>query len=104
MSANDPKRTSAGCTTDPYRNASLSWYDVLSVAARAAMRRRNFIKILGGAAADVWPRERALSTRLFAGRAALLAAVFAATFATALAALWRLGGRFGGAEFLGGAF
>ena len=53
MSAFDPKRTSLGIPPYPFRSTGSHWYDALSEAAGAAMRRRDFIKAIGGAVA--WP-------------------------------------------------
>ena len=48
MSANDPKRTLA------FQSASLNRYDALSLASGATVRRREFVRVFGGAAAT-WP-------------------------------------------------
>src|SRR5689334_23215661 len=50
MSAYDPKRTSG----NPFQSSGADWYDALSLASGAAMRRRDFIRITVGTAV-VWP-------------------------------------------------
>ena len=51
MSAIDPKRTSAG----PFQSTTANWYDALSWASGASLRRREFIKALAGSVAATLP-------------------------------------------------
>src|SRR5689334_13091991 len=54
MSAFDPKRTSSDLTLCPFRSTATDWYDAPVLSRRAAMRRRDFIKVFSGAAV-AWP-------------------------------------------------
>src|SRR5262249_45358505 len=50
MSANDPKRTSSSLPPYPFRNTAADWYDPV-LSRGAAMRRRDFIRVVVGSAA-----------------------------------------------------